>query len=405
MGRAGAAVSETVTFRYRAARADGTLELGTLGAASREQASALLAARGVWTLEIEERGSGVARKARMSAAELALGLRILADLLDAGLPIARALILLEALAPPSWRALLPVARDSVREGKSLARALGSAPVSLPPLVIGIVQAGEAGSGLALAVRRAAELMDDRARTDAALRSALAYPALLAIGGTAAVALLAGVVLPKFAAILADLGQALPPTTQLVLRVAAMVRATAIPAVIATAALAVVWLRWVSTPPGRARWHELLLASPGLGALRLSTATSRTLSALSALLDAGIPIAAALQHASGAAGDAAIAQRMTRVRTRVVHGERLSSALMEERGATATAARLARAGEETGQLAAMTARAAGIERERADRMVKSAIRFIEPGMIVAFGALVALVAAALLQAVYGVRPQP
>ncbi|HEX2780183.1 MAG TPA: type II secretion system F family protein [Gemmatimonadaceae bacterium] len=398
-------MSETVTFRYRAARADGTLELGTLGAASREQASALLAARGVWTLEIEERGSGVARKARMSAAELALGLRILADLLDAGLPIARALILLEALAPPSWRALLPVARDSVREGKSLARALGSAPVSLPPLVIGIVQAGEAGSGLALAVRRAAELMDDRARTDAALRSALAYPALLAIGGTAAVALLAGVVLPKFAAILADLGQALPPTTQLVLRVAAMVRATAIPAVIATAALAVVWLRWVSTPPGRARWHELLLASPGLGALRLSTATSRTLSALSALLDAGIPIAAALQHASGAAGDAAIAQRMTRVRTRVVHGERLSSALMEERGATATAARLARAGEETGQLAAMTARAAGIERERADRMVKSAIRFIEPGMIVAFGALVALVAAALLQAVYGVRPQP
>ncbi|HEX2778579.1 MAG TPA: type II secretion system F family protein [Gemmatimonadaceae bacterium] len=398
-------MSGMLTFRYRAARGDGALELGTLDAASRDQAGALLAARGLWTLEIEERPSDAARKTRMKSGELALGLRILGDQLDAGVPLARALVLLEDLAPARWRGMLPMVREAVREGKSLAGALRGAPVAVPPLVIGVLQAGEAGSGLAAAVRRSAQLMEDRARTGAALRGALAYPTLLAVGGTGAVTLLVGVVLPKFATILADLGQPLPPTTQLVLHAAAVARAAAIPGSVGMAVLVAVWLRWVSTPAGRLRWHELLLALPGLGAFRLSMATSHTLAALGALLDAGVPIATALQHASLSGGDAAIARRMTKARTRVVHGERLSRALIEEGAATSTAARLARAGEETGQLVAMTAHAACIERERAERLVKSAIRFVEPGMIVAFGALVAFVAAALLQAIYGVRPQP
>jgi type II secretory pathway component PulF len=37
------------------------------------------------------------------------------------------------------------------------------------------------------------------------------------------------------------------------------------------------------------------------------------------------------------------------------------------------------------------------------MVKSAVRLLEPSLILVFGGLVALVAAALLQAIYSVRP--
>ncbi len=54
---------------------------------------------------------------------------------------------------------------------------------------------------------------------------------------------------------------------------------------------------------------------------------------------------------------------------------------------------------------MLAHAARIEDDRAEQRVRSLVRVLEPAMIIVFGGVVALVAAALLQAVYSVRPAP
>ena len=396
-------MTAVASFRYRAARQDGTLELGVLEAASRESVNAVLAGRGLFPMEIVRQETNERRRPRINAADGALGLRVLADLLDSGLPLSKALAALGELAPASWTPLLESARTSIREGSGFARALAAAPVELSPLVIGIVQAGEAGSGLAAAVRRSAELMEEMASTHAALRSALAYPLLLAVGGVASVALLVGVVLPRFASILADLGQTLPRSTQVALTGAAVTRAAALPAAVSCAAVVVLWHRWISTTTGRQRWHELLLSLPWLGTLRLASATSRSMASLAALLDAGVPIAIGLQQAGMSSGDASVASRMMGARASVMHGTRLSVALASHGAVTTTAIRLARAGEESGRLASMLAHAAKLERERATQIVKTLVRFVEPGLIVAFGALIAFIASALLQAIYSVRP--
>ena len=52
---------------------------------------------------------------------------------------------------------------------------------------------------------------------------------------------------------------------------------------------------------------------------------------------------------------------------------------------------------------MLAHAGRLERESMTQRLRTAVRLIEPLMILAFGGLVALVAAALLQALYSVRP--
>jgi general secretion pathway protein F len=91
------------------------------------------------------------------------------------------------------------------------------------------------------------------------------------------------------------------------------------------------------------------------------------------------------------------------REAIVEGRRPSDALAAEEALTLTAIRLTRAGEETGRLWEMLSHAASLERERSESMVKSAVRLLEPSLILLFGGLVALVAAALLQAIYSVRP--
>lgn len=398
----GARVPST-TYRYRAVLPDGSPTSGTIFAQSRDRALVLLQDRGWYPVDVRVAGRLAQGKRTIPQTDLALGLRVLATLLDSGLSVKRTLEAFGDLAPDSWQPGLASIRDSVRDGKTLADALAFSPLNVPPLVIGILHAGEAGSGLARAVLRAAEIIERSTATRAAVRGALAYPMLLAVAGSLSMALLIGVVLPRFAAILTELNQTLPTTTRLVLGAAAIVRTVAIPGFVCTLGLFAAWSVWTRTERGRAEWHALLLGLPFVGAVRRSVATSRASAALASLLDSGVPLASALPHAGRASGDAAEERMLSAARELIVHGERPSAAFQRTGSLTSTAVRLVGAGEESGHLARMLDHASRLEADRAEQAVRGAVRLLEPALILGFGGAVALVAAALLQAVYAVRP--
>lgn len=390
-------------FAFRAIAADGSVERGTLDAESAVEAREALVGRGLFVVGLEPKGLRRERREPLSAADLALGLRILANLLESGLPVTRALQAFEDLAPRGWRGALPAIRQRVREGKSLADAMSAAPLAIPPLVIGIAQAGEAGTGIGPAIRRAAELTEATAEMQAAVRAALAYPIVVAGAGVCAIGVLITVVLPRFARILADLGQTLPASTQLVLRGADIMHTLMLPGILGAAVAFAVWRAWTGTPAGRARWHAVLLAVPGIGIVRRRTATARMAHSLAALLESGVPIGAAIGHAARASGDAEIEARLLEARDRINSGQPLSQALDGTRAVSPTAAKLVRAGEESGRLPSMLSHAAKIEQQGADQVVKTAVRMLEPLLLLTFASVVALIAAALLQAIYSVRP--
>ncbi len=393
----------STVFVYEALALSGSLDYGTVDAESLSEARTAVSSRGLFVVSIEARGPRRERREPISAADLALGLRMLADLLESGLPVTRALHAFQDLAPRGWRAALPGIRQSVREGKSLAAALSDAPIEIPALVLGIAQAGEAGSGIGPAVRRAADLTEATADMQSAVRSALAYPMIVAFAGALAIVVLMTVVLPRFARILADLGQKLPASTQLVLRIANVAHTAFLPAIVVGGAAFAVWRVWSRTTTGRIQWHRSLLMVPVLGALRRGAATSRMAHSLSALLDSGVPIATAVIFAARASGDAELEARLGSARARIVAGQPLSAALDETAAVSRTTINLIRAGEESGRLPSMLGHAARIEQKRVDQIVKTGVRMLEPILLLTFASVVALVAAALLQAIYSVRP--
>ena len=395
-------MTTTLSFDYEAVTSVGGMERGTLHASSPSAAKRVLSDRGLLPLAVRETAA-ISRRATLPVADLALGLRVIADLIDAGLSVGKALKTFEELAPASWRAALPSMQESIKQGSGLAAALASSPVAIPPVVLGIAQAGEAGQGIGPAIRRAADLMEAAAATRSAVRAALAYPIVLAIAGTLAIGVLIGVVLPRFADILADLNQGLPPATRFVMASANAARAGFIPAALALAVTVVAWRGWVSTPNGRRTWCEWLLSLPLIGRIRFSAASARASHTLAALTSTGVPIAVAMRYAASASGDAAIEARLTLARDRITAGSPLSRAVGECRALTPTTARLIRSGEESGRLGEMLEHAARMEQQQSDRFVHTAVKLLEPVLVFAFAAVVAVVAAALLQAVYSVRP--
>ena len=390
-------------FQFRAADTTGAIEKGTVDATSVREARRIIASRGLYLLAMERRADQRERRRPMSVADLALGLRIIGDLLESGLPISRALHAFDELAPRGWRPALPHIRQAVREGRTFAAALASAPVAVPALVIGIAQAGEAGAGIGPAIRRAAELMESAAEMRASIRSALAYPMIVAAAGLLAVGVLVTVVLPRFAHILADLGQSLPASTRVVMSGAALARAGLVPVAVAMGISIAAWRAWTQTESGKRSWHRCLLSVPLLGSVRRGAAAARMAHSLSALLESGVPIATALVHAGRATADAELEARIASAGGAVRAGDPLSRALDVQAASTPIVVRLVRAGEESGRLAAMLGHAARIEQQRADRVVRTAVRMLEPILLLTFASVVALIAAALLQAIYSVRP--
>ena len=78
-------------FAYQAIAPDGSLTGGTIDADDVAHARSVVASRGMFVVSIAARGTRRARRDPLSPADLALGLRILGDLLESGLPVARAL--------------------------------------------------------------------------------------------------------------------------------------------------------------------------------------------------------------------------------------------------------------------------------------------------------------------------
>lgn len=390
------------TFRFEAARADGHAVKGRLDAVSRDEASATLAARGLFPVRVEPAPvpSGLRRR-RPSARAGAMVMRSLATLVDAGVPLERAVQATERVAGGELRAALERVGARVREGSSLGAALAAEGTLFSGVTVGLVRAGERGVGLGAALLQAAEQAEREADIVARVRAALAYPMLLAVVGSVSVSLIVVVVIPRFAAILGDLGQALPPTTRALITISQVVRGEGL---LLAVALAVVGALVVQTIHVRRRaWHEQLLRLPVVGPLRHGFATSRVTRILGALLQTGTPALAALAIARDAAGDQAVAARLDLARERVAEGAGLSAAMGATHAVTEMALQLATIGEGSGRLPALLRQAADLEEQLSERRLGTLVSLLEPALIIGFAAAVAFVAAALLQAVYSVRP--
>ena len=392
-------------FEYRALRSNGAIEIGELDAATADEVRSVLTVRGLFPVSVTSPGALATAGVRLSAEHMANGLRLLASMLGAGLPLDRALGVLIHVAPTGWSAeSLESLRARAREGVRLSDALEATVVELPDFIRGLIAAGDANGSLVESLTRAAEELAAARAARAAPRAAPAYPALLAVSGTVAVGVLVGIVLPRFATLIADLGQALPLSARIVLAASELIRAAVLPGIIVAITSAIAWRRWVdSSQRARERWAGLVLGVPVVGRMRFMSAASRATATLGALLATGIPIGTALSQAGRASGDAAVERRIEDARERVLTGEPLSRALDLTHAVPSSVVQLARAGEAIGDLAGMLSYAARLDRERVRSELRTMVRLVEPGIILVFGGVVALVAASLLQTVYAVRP--
>src|SRR6185295_1665736 len=182
----------------------------------------------------------------------------LATLFEAGLPLDRALSILHELADGTRvKAIVSDLLHSVRGGASFSEALAKHhPRPFSRLYINMVRAGEKGGVLEVSLRRLAEFLEARAAFNEAVVSALAYPAVILTVGTGAIVFLMTFVIPRFAVIFKDLGQAIPLPTQILLEVSGAVHDYWWVGLLGALAIVLAWRVWTSSAEGRLAWDQL-----------------------------------------------------------------------------------------------------------------------------------------------------
>ena len=393
-------------FAYRAVDSSGRRSRGRLSGATAAAVSLALEREGLLPIRVKE----VAKASRGSGIGIGVGrrrgviefTRSTAALLSAGMPLVRALSVATSTSTERIRSSLDAVRSRVERGEELATALTEHPRLFSSLYVGVVRAGEKSGALEGAFERLAGHLERDGELRSKLLSMSIYPALLAIVGVAAVLVLLLFVLPRFADLLVTSGATLPRATAAILSVSEAATAywwvllAAPPALLLLAA----WL--TTTSSGRIVGARLLVSVPIIGTWRKHALAAGFARMVGELLAGGAPVLQALEDAGDCMTDPAARKETERIRREVREGSSMNATISKRDLFPPVLAQLVALGEESGRLADFLLKAAELLERRTERSVERLVALVEPAMIVLFGGLVALVALALLQAVYGVN---
>jgi general secretion pathway protein F len=396
-------------FHYKAVNGSGEVVEGTIDGPSQAAVVAQLSRSGLVPIRADQTRQGrswtallrtLGERSRISGSQLAVFTRQLTMLLDAGLPLDRALQAATRVAEKTLGRKLEGLSSKVRSGSSLAQAFAATNV-FPEFYPGMVEAGEASGKLNAVLHRLADYLEASARLRESLVSALIYPALVAITCLGSLCVFIGYVLPQFESILVDAGAPVPFTTAALLVIAAGIEGYWWALALLTAA--VIWYgrKSLRVPENRYRADRFILAVPIIGSIVRKTVTSRFTRTLGLLLENGVPLSAALTIAKNAVTNAVLLRATETAARDVREGRSFSDSLMRTNVFPDLAEQLIKVGEESAHLPETLAKVADIFDWEVKQSLDRLVALTVPALTIVLGVIVAGVVGSILSAMFSV----
>lgn len=321
-------------YVYRGVDASGAPVEGEMEGASPHAVAGALRELGYQVNEVAagEEAPLLPRKSdRLSWRDLELFNEQLGVIVRSGLPLAPSLqSLAEEIDRPALARVVLRLRDDIDRGRSLTEAIARHGEHFPPEYRGMVAAGERAGNLSGVLYHLTDYATRMTELTYHVRSALAYPLLIAIVYLGVVGVILFAVLPGYHDLFDDYGARLPGSTRLWLSVSDALRAGA-PVWMPLVPVAVValWLlsRWAQRTPERRRRREAVVRRiPLVGALHRQASMARFTRALGVLLAGGVEAPYSLTLAGAASGSPRLSAAAQRAAEAVRGGQGIGEAL-------------------------------------------------------------------------------
>ena len=384
-------------FRFEAVDKAGKKTRGTVEAENLRRARREVIARGLTPLsvgEVQQRnvlalfnGPPVPKKGEVIAAT-----RQLATLVDAAMPVEEALqAVAQQMDGQVIARVLTAVRARVIEGWRLSRALSEHPKAFNDLYRGIVASGETSGDLGTVLGRLADMQERNQQMSQKAIQALIYPAAIFCVAIGVIWALMSFVVPRMVEQFSRMdGVQLPLPTQIVIGASEFVGSWGWLVVLVVIASGVGF--WQARRRERTRLliDRWMVKVPVIGRFVVELDAARFARTLATLFAAGAPLLDALDGARRTLTNSHIQQEIAGATSQVREGASLAVAIRRAGVFPPIMASMIAAGERSGALADMLSRTAQQMEGSFETATTTAIRLLEPVVIVFLGLIVMLI---------------
>jgi len=398
-------------YFYKAVNREGETQEAEREAADEAALLAILQSEGLLPIKIAPASSKPfawlrfgARKTGVSRKDIALFTHELLTLLQAGLPLDRALTVLLELTEtqPNLNAMIGKVLEAVKGGAQLSDALERQNGVFSRFYLNLIRAGEAGGALEQVLERLADYLERSRELRETVTTAMIYPAILVTMAAASLLLLLTFVVPQFTEMFESAGKELPLPTQVVVGVAQALKDYwwALPLLFVGVTS---YFRYQFADRDRRYvWDRRLLALPLLGDLIKKITVANFSRTLATLLGNGVPLLTALTIVKDTLNNLVVAEKIGLAVESLKQGGGLSAPLIESGLFPTLAIQMVKLGEESGHLDQMLDRVATTYDKEVKTAITRMLALLEPVLIVGLGIMIAGIIISILMAILSVN---
>ncbi len=340
---------------------------------------------------------------RAKLSDVSVFTRQLSDLLGAGLPLVKALdVLTKQTENKNLASIVNQMRDFVRDGNTLSEAMSKHPEVFSNLFVSMIRSGETGGALEGVLARLAEFSEKQLELQTKVKSAMAYPALMAFVGLATIFVLLTFVIPRIVVMFQDLGQSLPIPTMILVAISMFFKKFWYLALSGILIIYFIGNRAIKTKEGRLAFDNFKLKVPIFGELTKRTEISRFARTLSTLLSNGVPMIEALDVVSNTLTNDVLRNDVRTALKEVQTGSTLTDGLSKGKNFPLFVINMIAVGEEGGLLESSLAKVADSYEKQVDKTIRVMTSLLEPLLILSLGLVVGFIVVSMLLPIFQIN---
>ncbi|MFH1161787.1 MAG: type II secretion system F family protein [Candidatus Jorgensenbacteria bacterium] len=397
-------------FRYIASQPDGRIVESDLDAKDVPEVLAYLQGNGltpVSVIPIEKKGGLKLFRAKITLTDQIFLSKYLSLMLKIGTSLLEAInILIADFKKPAMKDILLEIKSSLEAGKPFYTTFAQYANTFSPVYINLVRAGEASGNLEKVFDDLTGSLTKQKELNDQVKSALIYPVLLLAGSVLILSFLIVYALPKISKVFIEGGFEPPVFSRIVFQVGGFLSSSGLYILGFVIVVVAVSLFGYRTSAAFKRFIVSIVTEiPLISDVIRKIGLQRFASTLSALIKAGMPITEGLEITAQAVGNPELYEALLRVsREGLAKGLTVGEAFRRERVFPQTVANLMAISERAGHLEEVLGTLSEFYIKEIDASVKALVSVLEPLLLLFIGAVIGVIALAIIIPIYQLTTQ-
>ena len=397
-------------FNYKAKDKQGRLVIGEVEATGVNDAAKLVRGKGLYVISITPKIDSplsIIRRLRdrVTPRDVTTFTRQLSTMINAGLPITEALLILRSQSKGSMGKIVAQITADVEAGESLSGGLGKHPKIFSPTYVALVKSGEVGGVMDAVLARLADNMEKQQEFGGKVKGALISPAIIVIGMVVVSLVMMIFVIPRLTSLYSEFNATLPLPTRILIGISGfLINYWYIMLALLGIGLYLFSL-YRATKIGRRKTDELIFRVPVFGELQRQVILTELTRTLALMVGAGVSILEALNITADVVGNTVISEALKDAAKQVEKGFPISFSFARHPEAFPfILSQMVAVGEETGKMDEVLTKISHIFEVESDEKVKGLTSAIEPLVMVLLGLGVGFLVIAVILPIYNLTSQ-